>query len=74
MIPLFCNSIVTEIESVFIEKIDSYLRVNGTRHSLTKMANITIDYSMFENGIRIDSDDSFSMTVNGTFFDPTKEY
>ena len=74
MIPLFCNSIISEIESIFLEKIDSFLRINGTRRNMPKVANMTIDYSMFENGLRIDSDDSFSMTVNGTFFDGSKEY
>ena len=56
-------------------KIDDYLKsINGTRRNMPQWANMTFDYSMFENGLVIDDDGSFMMAVNGTFFDGGKSY
>ena len=74
MTPLIIEAISYEIEGIFWEKIDGSLRINGTRKNMPKWANITFDYSMFENGLNVYDDTTFEMSVNGTFFDGSKNY
>jgi len=67
--PKFVEFIGFEIEKSILDNIDNFLRNNGTQRYLPSLADTTIDFSFFPNGLIFSPDNNTSAFFNGTFFD-----
>ena len=65
---MFRDIVETQFDEDILDIIDEDYRVNGTKHHMPFIANVTLDWSCEKDSIVLNMADVLSALINGTFY------